>query len=269
MLTPNRTEALCRIEARMDELLGELSRLRLQVQALVEADAQEPEVSDTTNLLESKDDTGRPGDQRAGDPDSVYPLSQGEVVQEDAVAVDPLEATSMVPPLVRNRPTAAEGPAVAVENPDHEGEGNQGTNEAAEAAEVVFAAGNENLEPNLVDVTDNESTGSSSTDQSDPSSSEPHPVPDRMPIMVNGRPFQPRHIYRSSLVHRNGGIQGIGYGYSINKKTGEMSYTTRSGRRYLMRDANGNEVRSPGRCENCYEFHFRYFCPYARGNDTL
>ena len=269
MLTPSRTEVLCRVEARMEEVLGELSQLRLQVQSLIEADSQEPRVSDTTYRPESDDDPVRAGEQRTGDLDSADPASQVEGVLVNAVAVEPLEATSVVPPLARDHRPVAEGPVVAVANPDHEGEDNQGTNEAAGAAGDIFAAGNENLEPNQDDVTDDESVGSSSTDRSDSSSSESNTIPDRMPFMVDGRPFQPGHTYRSSLVHRNGGIQGIGYGYSINEATGTLSYTSESGRRHLMRDENGNEVRSPGRCFTCFEFHFRRFCPAARGNGTL
>jgi len=80
--------------------------------------------------------------------------------------------------------------------------------------------------------------------------------------------------YRSSIKaskNNRDGVVGVGIGYQIGSK-GQPFYEASNGRRYDMRR------RAPKKCFNCEDrtditedekYHWRLYCPLARGNITI
>lgn len=73
--------------------------------------------------------------------------------------------------------------------------------------------------------------------------------------------FVPNRIYPSSTISIGRLRVGVGPGY--NAQGGHKFYTSRSGKTFDMHRP------PPGDCFNCGERHWRMYCPYARGNETI
>lgn len=91
---------------------------------------------------------------------------------------------------------------------------------------------------------------------------QPEPEPEPNPQeQVPDFPFAPGRIYRSSTV--TFGHVRLGVGHGFHAQGGREFYTSESGNTFDMARP------PPGDCFNCGERHWRKYCPYARGNETI